>query len=318
MTSGMRARRPVRRATMLATAWGLAAVAAAAFGCSVHDDFSPHEWVPFEAITGSLQPELANPAPAPPPPAGRLRIVTFNVHLGPDIPGLAAAFQDDAALREADVILLEEIDAHPSDGETQAARLAGILGLNHAYAPAFNYPDGGSHGLACLSRFTIGDARVLELPFLDLVVNSERRIALGVTIAVGDRPLGIVVVHLDTRVNVNDRLKQLLPAVERADPASVLAGDFNILPFVFVDRVIPLLPQSAAAPVDTPGSVDELMRSNGFAAPTSGSGGTLNGILDARLDSIYTRGYVPLGFGVERSVTVSDHFPVWLDIAWAP
>jgi len=48
------------------------------------------------------------------------------------------------------------------------------------------------------------------------------------------------------------------------------------------------------------------------------SGDTTNAIANARLDSLYTRGYRPVQFGVERSVLVSDHFPVWLDVAWLP
>ena len=81
-----------------------------------------------------------------------------------------------------------------------------------------------------------------------------------------------------------------------------------------------MLPQDAVAPIDVPAAVDEFMESHGFGAPTAKSGETTNdpGILSVKLDSIYVRGYRATGSGVERSVTASDHFPVWIDVAWPP
>ena len=287
-------------------------------GCSFQDDLTPHEWVPFEAIGGALRPDMGNPAAPPQQPNPTLRVVTYNIHLGPDIPGLAAEIQKNSALSRADVFFFEEIESHPADGKTQAAWLAGLLGMNYAYAPAWAYPDGGTHGLAVLSRFPVGGAQVLQLPHFDLVTGSEPRIAIRMTVTVGAQALPVVVVHLDTRINVNQRLQQLEPAIQGAAPTSILGGDFNSNPYIWADRVLPLLPQEAAAPIDTAAAIDQLMSSYGFAAPTSGSGITTNAISNARLDSIYTRGYIPMGFGVERSVTISDHYPVWADIAWPP
>jgi endonuclease/exonuclease/phosphatase family metal-dependent hydrolase len=191
--------------------------------------------------------------------------------------------------------------------------------MNHAYAPAWAYPDGATHGLAVLSRFPITSAGVLDLPFFDLRKDSERRIALRATLDVAGRVAAVVVVHLDTRINVNDRLEQLSPAARLADATCLLGGDFNTLPFVFAGRVIPLVPQEAVAPVDTAGAVDAFMQSQGFAAPTARSGDTTNNpVVGARLDSIYVRGYQAIASGVVRSVDVSDHFPVWIDVAWPP
>ncbi|HET9596780.1 MAG TPA: endonuclease/exonuclease/phosphatase family protein [Anaeromyxobacteraceae bacterium] len=295
-----------------------AALAAALAACGYADRPSPRVYVPFEAISGPLQPELRNAAAAP-PPDGALRVVTFNVHLGEEIAAVEAAFLGNPTLQAAGVVLLEEIDAHPADGVSQAARLAGALGMSHAYAPAFAYPDGGTHGIAVLSRWPITSGAVLDLPFFDLVENSERRIAVHVTLAVGDRTLAVTALHLDTRIDPNDRLEQLLPAVDLADPTCILGGDFNSNPYLWAGRVLPLLPVQAAAPVDVAGAIDEFMRSRGFSAPTSGSGDTTNlSIGNTKLDSIYLRGYQPLGSGVARDVDASDHFPVWVDVAWPP
>jgi endonuclease/exonuclease/phosphatase family metal-dependent hydrolase len=255
---------------------------------------------------------------AAPPPAGALRVATFNVHLGEQLPAVEAALGTNPALQGAGVILLEEIDA-PPEGASQAAQLAAALGMSYAYAPAFTYADGGRHGIAVLSHWPITSGAVLDLPFFDLVENSERRIAVRVALAVGDRTLAVTALHLDTRIDPNDRLEQLLPAVDLADASCVLGGDFNSNPYLWAGRALPLLPVQAAVPVDVAGAIDEFMRSRSFSTPTSGSGDTTNlPIGNTRLDSLYLRGYRALGTGVARDVDASDHFPVWVDVAWPP
>jgi endonuclease/exonuclease/phosphatase family metal-dependent hydrolase len=292
-----------------------ASIVCALAACSYDDRPSPGVWVPFAQIDGQLKPELVN-APAAPPPAGTLRVVTYNVHLGEQYAGIESAFLNDPALQQGSVLLFEEIESHPADGRSQASRLASALGMSYAYAPAWAYSDGATHGLAVLSRWPILEAEVLDLPYFDLVFGSERRIALRVTVAVSQRTARVVAIHLDTRINPNDRLEQLLPAVELTEGPCILGGDFNSNPYAWAGRVIPMLPAQAAAPIDVAGAIDQVMQSRGFSAPTAESGDTSNTFANARLDSIYLRGYVSSGFAVVREVTVSDHFPVWVDVIW--
>jgi endonuclease/exonuclease/phosphatase family metal-dependent hydrolase len=40
-------------------------------------------------------------------------------------------------------------------------------------------------------------------------------------------------------------------------------------------------------------------------------------VLGTRVDSIYTRGAATGAAGVARTVTASDHWPVWLDLSLA-
>lgn len=294
-----------------------AALALAVGACGLEQHPGGDRWVPFTEIQGELQPELENDAPPAAAPPGSLRVVTYNVHYAQDVPALTAAFRDVPSLAAAGVVLLEETDARPAEGASRAALLARSIGMNHAYAPAWAYPEGGTHGLAVLSRYPITSAGVLDLPYFELGMNSERRIALRVTLRIADREVAMVAIHLDTRLNVNDRLAQLSPAAQLADPSCVLGGDFNTLPFVYVERFLPLLPQDAVAPLDVAAAVDEFMASQGFAAPTAASGDTTNsGLANFKIDSIYVRGYESTGSGVERSVQASDHFPVWIDLAW--
>jgi len=227
---------------------GLAFAAALAAACAPADHGGGDRFVPFAEIEGVLQPELQNDMPPAALPSGTLRVVTYNVHFADELTALIAAFSDVPSLTAADLVFLQEVDAHPSEGATRAAKLANSIGMNHAYAPAWAYSDGGTHGLAVLSRFPITSAGVLDLPYYDLRVNSERRIALRATIQVGEQELAVVVVHLDTRINVNDRLNQLAPAARLADASCILGGDFNTLPFVLPGASSPCCRRTRSRP----------------------------------------------------------------------
>src|SRR5215467_12606956 len=144
--------------------------------CSFHDHSGSTDWMPFESISGPLQPQSQNLVTQPPAVGTSLRIVTYNIHMGPDIPGLISAIKGNTQLASADVFFFEEIESHPSDGKSQAEMLAEALGMNYAYAPAWTYPDGGTHGVACLSRFPITEPQVLHLPYYELEGASELRI----------------------------------------------------------------------------------------------------------------------------------------------
>ncbi|MFQ5694701.1 MAG: hypothetical protein ACE5HB_01795 [Terriglobia bacterium] len=59
------------------------------------------------------------------------------------------------------------------------------------------------------------------------------------------------------------------------------------------------------------------MREQGFQTPFAQADATLHrSLLKIRVDALYTRGLVARRFAVEEEVTVSDHRPLWLDVAW--
>ncbi|NIV35403.1 MAG: hypothetical protein GWN58_39900 [Anaerolineae bacterium] len=243
-------------------------------------------------------------------------MVTFNVHYADDLPALVRSIQRNPALCAADVFLLQETESYKSEGASRTHKLARALKLNYVYAPARYIEEGGTHGLAILSRYPLSDITVIPLKQFDLNLNTRRRIAVAATVTVGSRSLRFYNLHLDTRVNLEDRLEQLRPvvraAVEQAIPHVILGGDFNTNPFRWLFHVIPVFYSDQA---DT---VDEFMRKNGFATPFAEAGPTnRRPMFRFRVDSIYSRGVTVEGFGIERSVEVSDHFPLWLDVGWS-
>jgi endonuclease/exonuclease/phosphatase family metal-dependent hydrolase len=291
----------------------LAALAALA-GCAIEmTEIRP--WVPVEEITGALAAELS------PPPAsmtGRglrpavipdpLRVVTYNVQLGFDVEALAATLLDHPALGSAAVYLIQEEEAYPEEAASRTSRLAALLGFAHAYVPA-RERDGGTHGLAILSAFPIVEVAKMELPDAG---KGRLRIAVQAVIEVLGRRLHVIDLHLDTKLNTQERIAQLHPIVIDAPATTLVAGDFNTCWVEWVGGTIPVLSSSLAS--DQAPIVDSYMRELGFDATSAGSGPTEHMLgLEQRLDSIYTRGLAVTFGGVER-VGPSDHWPMWIDV----
>jgi endonuclease/exonuclease/phosphatase (EEP) superfamily protein YafD len=70
-------------------------------------------------------------------------------------------------------------------------------------------------------------------------------------------------------------------------------------------------------PVPLPGfsqaaELDAYMKSRGFTTPFERIGRTHR--FPMRLDAVYARGLEVEGEGKEMSVTVSDHYPLWVDL----
>lgn len=237
---------------------------------------------------------------------GHLLVVTYNVHME-TAERIARALQS-PRLRGADIILLQEIESHDDEALGRAARVAGLLGMSHAYAPGYGLRSGGSHGVAILSRWPLRQLEVVELPRQHVVFNSARRVALGATVEHPARALRVYSVHLDLRINPGERRRQLLPVLEAAAAHPgvdiIIAGDMNTTPFCWLGHVAPI---PCGRQDDR---LEALVRERGFDVPARRSGPT-HKWLSQRLDALYTRGTAAKRFGVDRSVRVSDHLPLW-------
>ncbi len=250
-----------------------------------------------------------------PVPASRtldaLRVVTFNIHKEP-ASAIAHALATDRQLRDADVIVLQEVERIERPGTPWCSAACGIgktLGYHAVFAAGHAIPE-GSHGVAILSRAPITSARVIPLPYFDVHANSGRRVALAATLDVAGDPVTVYAVHLDNRVNVRDRRAQLIPVLAHAYHATtpvIIAGDFNTSPFTWIAHVIPILTTTQD------NRLEELVRAFGFDTPVTGSGPT-HRALAMRLDAIYTRGFDTTKFAVSDADNVSDHLALWADL----
>ncbi len=265
-----------------------------------------------------MAPELGPTVSSPREVPAVVRVVSFNVHHGDNIPALVAAVRSHADLCAADVWLLQEIESFPAEGKSRAQKLAEALGLNYVYAPARLKEAGdGTHGLAILSRFPLSEVEVLPLKQHELGVNTRRRIALGVTLELGQKRMRVYNVHLDTRINAGQRIEQLSDVVHAAAKQPlrevILGGDFNTNPIYWLLPLLPIFHSNQAR------AVDDYMKKSGYAAPFADGSGTVSKWYGKyRVDAVYGRGLAVRRWNVESGVSVSDHFPLWVDLAVPP
>ena len=235
------------------------------------------------------------------------RVVTFNLH-GESGDKVAHALRTDPALRDADLIVLEEV--HGQDHCSVACEVARDFGFHAVFAPEF-VDRGGTDGVAILARAPIDSAQVIELPYYNVHFNNERRCAaLAATLRIDDKPVTVYAVHLTNRLTVKQRRTQMMPVLEHArrqQTPVIIAGDFNTSPFTWIAHVVPILTTTQDD------RFEELMRAHGFATPVAESGPTSR-FIAMKLDAIYTRGFETAKFATADALDISDHIALWAQL----
>ena len=233
-----------------------------------------------------------------------LHVVTFNVHMETGA-NVVRMIQGDPSLRDADLIVLEEIH-RPGTSCSAACALGKALGYYAIYAPG-HVNGNGTDGVAIVSRAPITSAQVIVLPPFDVHISSGRRIAMAAKIDQDGHPITVYAVHLENRLNVRDRKRQMLPVLadaERQSTPVIIAGDFNTNPFTWIAHVIPILTMTQAT------HLEKLVRAHGFTTPVANSGPTSRWI-GMKLDAIYTRGFQTYEFATAHGLDISDHLALW-------
>ena len=253
--------------------------------------------------------EHAAATPASAPTDSALTIASVN------IAGKAAISDALDALsrqRDIDILLLQEVGDRSMDGAEFTAQLANRLGYHAAYAPADRLDGPATQGLAILSRTKLDDVQLYALPYHQLRFRSRCRIALEATVATPSGPVRVVNVHLDTRINSEDRVAQLAPIFDRLDRleiAQIIGGDFNTMPVHWFRSMWPLpwIRHQAEA-------VAERMNADGFHTPFNHHRATLKLIgLPIHLDWVYVKRLQAVDWCV-KSVPLSDHRGIWIRV----
>jgi endonuclease/exonuclease/phosphatase family metal-dependent hydrolase len=223
-----------------------------------------------------------------------LRVVTFNLKWGRHVDRAADLFSRPGPLRDADLIVLQEVDQPGTE------RLAAALGLGYVYVPSAFHPAAGQDfGVALLSPWPLEASRKLLLPHQSRFRRMRRSAAVATLLS----PLGpvrVYAVHLETVIGASGRARReqarvVMTDAERWDGPVIVAGDFN---------------GRAGA--------RELAEA-GFAWPTRPVKNTL-GPFD--VDHVLARGLCPAGesaaAAADDETDASDHDPVWAVLAPCP
>jgi len=250
-------------------------------------------------------------------PENCLRLVTFNVHFGQDISAIVDVFKQNSNLAQADIILLQEIEHHTKESMPRAAQIAKALRLDFVYVPARKLSlNRGTHGLAILSKLPLSGTKAIRLPVYKLL-RLRPRVAVGTTVEIFGKKIKIYNVHLNGPLNYHKRVLQLRAVLNHIyqdveNQMTVLAGDFNTIPMVTLAGThLPLFYSNQKKKLNV------YLKSMGFDTRCQSVGHTYvfkKGLARFQLDGIYTKSAPLVQFGLERSVKVSDHFPLWADI----
>lgn len=238
-------------------------------------------------------PRYSQPAP-PGPPAARqrgdtLRIVTFNIAFSRKLDTAIAVLSNDAMLRGADVIFLQEMTARGTQ------RIAGALQMGYVYYPAiYHYRSKQDFGNAVLSRWPIVADEKLILPNRSRYARTQRT-ATAATILIDSVRVRAYSSHLGTVFDIGSgsRRAQLETIVNdaKAYPRAIIGGDMNTA------------------------SLGDVVRQGGLAWPTEHGARTTR---FGRWDHVLVRGFdLPTrdAAGVsEERIGASDHKAVWVSV----
>jgi endonuclease/exonuclease/phosphatase family metal-dependent hydrolase len=243
------------------------------------------------------------------PANGEIRIISYNIRWrsGDDLKELIKAFREDNEIGNPTIIALQEVDRHKKrSGKTNTAKLiADELGLYYAWAapPSTNKGDEEETGVALLSVYPLTDVCRLILPHKG--PGGRRRAAVGASIMVGNVPIRIYSAHAETRISMDEKLDQLNAVLEdlkshSPEAPAIIMGDLNTW-------------QSDAAP-----RTIKLFSDAGFVTPFGDARTFQRKVLfvpiDFRLDWIWMRGLEAINHGIDKEVTVSDHWPLWTNV----
>jgi endonuclease/exonuclease/phosphatase family metal-dependent hydrolase len=252
-----------------------------------------------------------NPALAPAP--AQIKIVTYNMRWrgGAELRAITKLLRDDPLIGGADIVGLQEVDrARKRSGNVNAARqMANELGWNYAWAAP---PSDGTKrddreagedetGVAILSPHQLTDITRLVLP--NAGPDCRRRAAIGATVQIGKDAVRVYSVHAETRLPVEQKVAQWRAVLDdlksHSSTAStarvVILGDFNTIKGKDV---------SAAR---------KLFTEAGFTTPFPDDDTTWSTFMVAlKLDWAWLRGLEATNHGIRRTITYSDHYPLWL------
>ncbi len=227
-------------------------------------------------------------------PKRKLRIGTFNIHRCKGQDGRRDVARVAQLLQGLDIIGLNEVaGSNLWWGDSQAKELSSHLKLSWLFSPVSTRLLDGDFGNGVLTSLPIRSWQKIPLP---LNRKKSVRAVLLIVLETGDRPINLLVTHLDHRDKEQldrDGHKQLDTVISLflalAEPA-ILMGDFNARAN---DPLIKELKNTAG--------VSDAIREAGIDSPPY------------RVDWIFLRGMRSVGGAIVEN-EASDHPIVWADV----
>jgi endonuclease/exonuclease/phosphatase family metal-dependent hydrolase len=224
--------------------------------------------------------------------SGTIKVVSYNISFANNIDRAIYELSEFEELKDADIILLQEMD------ETGTEAIAQALRYDYVYYPAsIHKPNDKNFGNAILAKWPIHASEKIILPYKS-PRNQEIRIAVKAIVTIDGMEILTYSVHTETfwlgRKKRDAQVDTLIENIDTSYPNIIVGGDFNTL---------------------TPKSVKELEDSFseiGMERATKGIGYTAKyGALEFILDHIFTTGMTVIDAGKSEEAEASDHLPIW-------
>jgi endonuclease/exonuclease/phosphatase family metal-dependent hydrolase len=259
---------------------------------------------------------------------GLLRKAGFNLPghraqtVGQNIRIAARTFSEGLRLPAVDILALQEADKGTArtGGHHVARELAEQMQMSWVHAPAgiprgvepkdrqwwldfeeqIGLQDAGDTGVALLSDFPMDDVTRIDLPWAECPWRP--RLAVGASIQVGSETIRVFNSHIDPHSAADGLLEQIEVVLDHAgafEGPTVVLGDFNTL--------------SRRKCIET----RRLLESRGYTTPFPTGTPTWRGAgLRLHADWIFVRSLNVTRWGVARPLTVSDHWPIWVEVSF--
>lgn len=237
-----------------------------------------------------------------------IKIVSYNMRWrgGDDLKKLIELFKNDNEIGKASIIGLQEVDRNKkrTQNENTVKTIAHSLRMNYAWAAPPN-PKGKEReeeetGVAILSVFPISDVTRIVLP--NEGPGGRYRAAIGATVQMGKLKIRVYSVHAETRISTEKKIEQLKASINDLNHNhkdvnhAIILGDFNTI-------------------LDDVDKTTILFQDSGFNTPFSTKETTWRQFfIKLKLDWLWLRGIKTKDYGIDKKVTLSDHYPLWVNV----
>jgi len=243
------------------------------------------------------------------PSNGEIKIVTYNIRYrcGEDLNQLVELFRKDPEIGNAAVLGLQEVDRNKKrTGKSNTAKtIAEALGFNYAWAapPTASPGDEEETGVAIMSPFPVSDVRRIVLPHEG--PNRRRRVALAATVRIYGKDFRVYSMHGETRIAMDKKVEQMNTLIQdlKRFPENmpvILVGDFNTWEGSAEGKTLKLFRDAG---LYTPFGSQSTFRARVLFVP-----------IEFRLDWVWLRGVQAVTYGIDKKVSLSDHYPLWANV----
>ena len=225
---------------------------------------------------------------------GTITAVSYNINFAKFID---EAIEDMSSIRQPDVVMLQEMDEAGTD------KIAQAMALDYVYYPASVHKHNKNFGNAILSRWPIVRTQKLILPRRH-PANQQMRIAAKAKLDVGGTAVYVYCVHtevyLTSRQYRRDQIEAITQDVNLAGQYVIFGGDFNTVRRNSIRRLVAYF-----AEMD-------------FIRASKGVGPTIKKlrVSPSAADHIFSRGMSVIKAGRQKEISGSDHYPIWVQLAF--